>query len=158
MRNRLKRAITCVLIGVLSCGLLFSSRSSVSAKTAADDGRRTRTESQTCDGNRSGYTVRDVHYGRALMREFIAPTGVVFALDWKGMPEPDVKNLLGSSTDDERLEDLLPILRRRNSTTRISERDIIWEKSGTSRNLYGRAYVPYLVPSGVTIGDVWCDG
>ena len=158
MINRGRHATTWVVIGLLSYGLLFCSRASVSPKTVADDGRRTEIQSRTCDVKRSGYTVRRIHYGQALMREFIAPTGVVFALDWKGMPEPDVKNLLGSSTDDERLEDLLPILRRRNSTTRVSERDIIWEKSGTSRNLYGRAYVPYLVPSGVTIGDVWCDG
>ena len=157
MRDRRRDATTRVVISVMLCGLVFSSHASASPKTAADDGRRTGTESQTCDGTRSGYTVREIHYGRALMREFIAPSGVVFALDWKGMPRSDVKGLLGSSAD-ERLEDLLPIFGRRDSATGVSERDIIWEKSGPPGDFQGRAYVPCLVPSGVTIGDVWCHG
>jgi len=154
MRNPPRRAAAYVAIGLLSCGLVVSGSAGASPKTAADDGRN-RMQSQTYDGKQSGYTVREIHYGQAFMRQFIASSGVIFALDWRRMPEPDLKNLLGSTTNDERLEDSLPIFGRINSTTAVWERDIILDESFVSGDSHGRAYVPCLVPSGVTIGDVW---
>jgi hypothetical protein len=155
MRNRRGRATAWLVMGALSCGLMFSSPTSVSPQTPADDGR-TGIQSQACDGRGSGYTVREIRYGQALMREFIAPSGVVFALDWRRMPEPDLKNLLGSSTDDDRPANVLPIFGLRDSTTEVLEGDIILDESYAPGDSRGHAYVPWLVPSGVTIRDAWC--
>jgi hypothetical protein len=95
-----------------------------------------------------GYTVREIHYGKATMREYIAPSGVVFGIDWKGMVQPDITHLLGSFADAY-LEDLLQVpCQRRNLRIGIESENIVVRKWGPSGDVRGCAYVPGLVPPG----------
>jgi hypothetical protein len=104
-----------------------------------------------------GFTVEEVHFGTAVMREYIAPTGVVFAIDWKGMIHPDVTQLLGSVTEAY-LGDLLRVpAQPKRRKVGVEADEIVLQKWGQPGEPHGRAYVPDLAPQGVKVDRMWLE-
>jgi len=103
---------------------------------------------------RAGYTVQELRSDSVTLREYVAPTGIVFAIAWNGLIHPDLTSLLGSYVGQYRTA-LEHVQREPGSRHRTVETgDIVVEKWGHMRNLQGRAYVPALIPSGVTIDEI----
>jgi hypothetical protein len=76
----------------------------------------------------------------------------VFAVAWSGGAAPDLPTLLGAFHDEYRAAaSVRPALRgpRRVETARI-----VVETWGHQRDLHGRAWIPSLVPAGVTLDDL----
>jgi len=107
-----------------------------------------RASRSVCDG----YTVEEIRYGAAIMREYVAPTGVVFGIDWKGMIHPDVTQLLGSFAGTGPEEAL-----RAPGPPKIDTEaeDVVIQKWGQPDDPHGRAYAPDLAPQGVKIDKMW---
>jgi len=103
---------------------------------------------------REAYTVHEVKSDASAVREYVSSAGVIFAVAWNGLTHPDLKPLLGSFDGEYRqaLRQTHRILGRRHLTVR-SERLVV-EKWGHMRNQQGRAYVPTLIPSGVSIDEI----
>jgi len=103
---------------------------------------------------RHGYTVQEITSDPTTVREYVAPSGVVFGIAWNGLVYPDLTPLLGSYASEYQ-----EALRRtpRNPGRRslqIRTNRIVVEKWGHMRNLQGRAYLPGLVPLGVSINEI----
>ncbi len=103
---------------------------------------------------RSGYTVHEIDTGSTLVREYISPSGIVFAVAWNGLTHPDLTQLLGSYAGEyeEALKRSAPKHGQRRLHVKTDR--IVVEKWGHMRNLQGRAYVPELVPTGVNIDKI----
>ncbi len=102
----------------------------------------------------NGYTVQELRSDSVTLREYVAPTGIVFAIAWNGLIHPDLTSLLGAYVGEYRTA-LQHVLRQHGSRHRRVETDqIVVEKWGQMRNLQGRAYVPALIPSGVSIDEI----
>ncbi len=103
---------------------------------------------------RNGYTVQELRSVSVVVREYIAPSGVVFAVAWNGLIHPDLKQLLGSYAVEYetalRHAPREPGRRRRQ----VETNRVVVEKWGHMRNLRGRAYVPALIPSGVSVDEI----
>lgn len=103
---------------------------------------------------RNGYTVRELGSDSVILREYIAPSGIIFAIAWNGLIHPDLTPLLGAYADEYRNAlrhaQREPGIRRR----KIETGQVIVEKWGHMRNLQGRAYVPALIPPGVNIDEI----
>ena len=103
---------------------------------------------------RNGYTVQELRSDSVIVREYIAPTGVVFAIAWNGLIHPDLTPLLGSYADEYetamRHASREPGRRHRQ----VETNRVVVEKWGHMRNLQGRAYVPALIPSGVSVDEI----
>ena len=101
-----------------------------------------------------GYSVQQVNADAVIMREFIAPSGVIFAIAWRGLSHPDLTLLLGTYTSE--YEESLRHVRRQPDRRRLhmETNRIVVEKWGHMRNLQGRAYVPALIPVGVTVDEI----
>ena len=86
------------------------------------------------------------------IREFAAPSGIVFAVAWHGPFKPDLRALLG------RYFDVYAHAPRSADSTRsrmaIDQRDLVVRAGGHMRAYSGLAYVPALLPPGVTAGDL----
>jgi hypothetical protein len=102
----------------------------------------------------NGYTIQEIRADSVTLREYVAPTGIIFAIAWNGLVHPYLTTLLGSYAGEYRTA-LEQVLRQPGSRHRKVETDqIVVEKWGQMRNLQGRAYVPALIPSGVSIDEI----
>lgn len=85
-----------------------------------------------------------------LLREFTRPDGAVFAVTWRGAGRPNLRQALGPYFDV--LNAANPPHRRggRHIPLTASQSDLVVRSGGHSGAFYGVAYVPALVPVGVT--------
>jgi Protein of unknown function (DUF2844) len=88
-----------------------------------------------------------------VVREYVSPAGVVFAVSWEGQFPPDFEQLLG------------PYYQRAKQATAQQERPgrapffvdtpgLVVQQSGHARSFHGQAYIPQLIPEGVKASDI----
>ena len=101
-----------------------------------------------------GYTVQEIVSDAAHLREYVSPGGIVFAIAWNGFMPPDLTRLLGSYAAE--YQQALQNTPRQTGVRhqQVQGKRVIVEKWGHMRNLQGRAYVPALVPSGVSLDEI----
>jgi hypothetical protein len=102
----------------------------------------------------NGYTVQEIRYGGTAVREYVSPSGIVFAVAWNGIRHPDLTALLGSYAGQ--YQKALQNSPRRPGVRHLSVKadGVVVEKWGHVRNLQGRAYAPDLIPPGVTVDEI----
>ncbi len=101
-----------------------------------------------------GYSVQEINSASVTVREYISPSGVVFGVAWNGLIRPDLTQLLGSyAVEYRQVLRRTPRARGRRSL-RIKTDNIVVEQWGHMRNLRGRAYVPALIPPGVSVYEI----
>jgi hypothetical protein len=101
-----------------------------------------------------GYTVREIVSDATHVREYVSPGGIVFAIAWNGFMPPDLTTLLGSYATE--YQQALQNTPRQTGVRhqQVQGKRVVVEKWGHMRNLQGRAYVPGLVPSGVSLDEL----
>jgi hypothetical protein len=88
-----------------------------------------------------------------VVREYVSPGGVVFAVAWEGQFSPDFEQLLG------------PYYQQAKQATAQQERHgrgpifvdtpgLVVQPSGHPRSFRGQAYIPQLIPQGVSASDI----
>ena len=86
------------------------------------------------------------------IREFVAPAGTVFAVAWRGPFKPELRVLLGAYFD------LYVSAPRSAGSTRtqlaIDQPALVVRAGGHMRAFAGVAWVPALVPAGVSSGEL----
>jgi hypothetical protein len=88
------------------------------------------------------------------VREFLNQGGVVFAVSWSGPVMPDLQALLGAHYAAYRAGLAAldhPGLHR---SVRVASSTLVVESGGHLRAYAGRAYLPALIPAGVTAADL----
>ncbi len=115
------------------------------------------------DAIHTSATVRVTHTGKfsvyelqapsgALIKEYVSPAGVVFAVTWEGPLLPDLRQLLGdyfgmfTNSASTRHAGLGPRM--------IHQPAFIARTGGHMRALFGRALAPPLFPQGVSTEDI----
>ncbi len=104
----------------------------------------------------AGFTVQEIQTpSGTLVREYVSPSGTVFAVSWSGPSKPDLRQLFGSYFPQ--FVSASSVARHGAAARRhfqVKEPDLIVQSNGRMRAFYGRAYVPSLMPAGVTPGDI----
>jgi len=100
------------------------------------------------------YTVHQVDSDSTTVREYVSTSGLVFAVAWNGLAHPDLTQLLGSYEDE--FQRTLRETPREPGRRRLQVKtnQVVVEEWGHMRNLQGRAYVPALIPSGVSVDEI----
>ncbi len=103
---------------------------------------------------RTGYTIHEIRTGSTVIREYVSPSGIVFAVAWNGIIHPDLTELLGAyhSEYEEALRQTPRKQGRRQLQVRAAR--VVVEKWGHIRDMRGRAYAPALIPAGVSIDAI----
>jgi hypothetical protein len=88
-----------------------------------------------------------------LVRQYVSPAGVVFAVAWSGPFMPDLRQLLGPHFDT--------MVARQTKQTHaghrlfsLHESGLVIESGGHPRSFAGRAYLPDALPAGVTVQEI----
>lgn len=103
---------------------------------------------------RNGYTIHEIASTSNVVREYVSPSGIVFGIAWNGLINPDLTQLLGAYAG-EYLEALRQTPRQHGQRRlQVKTNRVIVEKWGHMRNLRGRAYLPALIPPGVSIDEI----
>ena len=100
------------------------------------------------------YTVQEISSAANTVREFIAPSGTVFAIAWNGLVHPDLKVLLGSYDEEYRNALCQQPRTQGQRHLQLKTERLVVETGGHMRNLQGRAYLPSLVPEGVNLNEI----
>jgi uncharacterized protein DUF2844 len=115
------------------------------------------------DQTQTGATLRTVYGAKYTMhelqapsgttvREYIAPTGMVFAVAWQGPSMPDLRQLLGAHFDPY----VAGVAARRNVRGPVLMQlpGLVVQSGGRMRSFAGRAYVPDSLPQGVSADEL----
>lgn len=101
----------------------------------------------------AAYTVRESRDADGVMvREYVLPSNVVFAVTWQGPVRPDMVALLGSyfpnavSAGSGQARGTGPLIERNG--------DFQIESAGRAGNFFGKAVLPRLVPANVRADEL----
>jgi hypothetical protein len=101
----------------------------------------------------STYSVQEIQTpAGTTIREYVSPAGKVFGVVWQGPQMPDLKQLFGDYFGT--YQDAAKAKRTSRGALRVVQPDIVVHSGGHMRAFFGRAYVPQLVPTGVSIDDI----
>jgi hypothetical protein len=99
------------------------------------------------------YTVHEIKAsGNTVVKEYVSPTGKIFAITWRGQFIPDMHQLLGTYFDQ--YAQAAKTQRESHVGHRplnIQEPGLVFQNGGHMRGYFGRAYAPDLVPQGVNV-------
>ena len=102
---------------------------------------------------RAAYSVHELQSPTGtVIREFVAPSGVIFAVSWQGPFKPNLSLLLGRYFDDYANAPRSPASTR--SRLLIEQPNLVVHASGHMRAFAGIAYLPQLLPANVVEGDL----
>jgi len=87
-----------------------------------------------------------------VVREFVAPSGAVFAVTWQGPFKPDLNQLLGAYFP--RLVAAGQMRHADHRALSVHAPDLVIESGGRMRAFTGRAYLPEMVPATVSVGEL----
>ena len=144
--------------------LLLAGEAPVPAKAALGDtvasvqADRVSMKGQLRTRSEPGYSVQEITAANGvLVREFVSPSGVIFAVSWSGSAMPDLKQTLGTYFAQYRTT----VLAQRASGQRsghnhvqIRAPSLVVHAGGHMRQHFGLAYVPSLVPQNLSISDL----
>ena len=88
----------------------------------------------------------------SVVREYAAPDGTVFAVAWEGPTHPNLQQVLGDSFDP--FVQAVKAQRVGRGPVAIMQPGLVVQSGGHMRAFRGRAYLPQLLPSGVTPDDI----
>jgi len=104
---------------------------------------------------RQQYEIQEISAEAGMrVREYLTRDGVVFAVSWSGPVLPDLQRLLGTHYAEyaAALKGLTsPGLHR---SVRVASSELIVESGGHLRAYAGHAYLPALIPAGVSAAEL----
>ena len=86
----------------------------------------------------------------AVLKEMISPAGLVFEVAWQAPRMPNVQQLLGSNMAALQVAMQANTHRRVGGPLIVRTQNLVFVSGGHMRSFHGYAYVPSLVPRGVS--------
>lgn len=86
------------------------------------------------------------------VREYLSPTGTVFAVAWNGPHMPDLRQLFGANF--ARYQQAASAKAGHRGPLVVDEPELVVQSGGHMRAFYGKAYLPPLIPDGVSVDEI----
>jgi hypothetical protein len=102
------------------------------------------------------YTVQEMQApSGTVVREYVSPAGKVFAVAWRGPFLPDLHQILGASFDTFTHAVQAQKWRRPgHGPVAVRQPGLVVLSGGHPRNYFGKAYLPELLPQGVSAEEI----
>lgn len=157
IKNHLGRALkTAALCSVLGLSAITVAHAALgeSSTTVAND--QVRMMATRVTHTSAGYTVHEMTLPRGtVVREYVAPSGVVFGVAWQGPAMPNLQQLLGSYGTEANTS--VKAFREAHAgigPVSVTTSDFVMNSAGHMGNYVGQAYLPAALPAGVTAHDI----
>ena len=104
--------------------------------------------------SRANYSVHEMTTpAGTVVREYVGPAGIVFAVTWHGPFNPNLEQLFGNYYPQYlTASTIYPSHNHRQQV--INEPGLVVQRSGRMRAFSGRAWIPSMLPQNVTIADI----
>jgi Protein of unknown function (DUF2844) len=102
----------------------------------------------------NGYTVETIVSEAVTVREYVSPSGTVFAIAWNGYVHPDLSQLLGPYSAEYSANKQKAVRHSGSKRQKLETESIVVDKWGRMKDLHGRAYAPRLVPKGLNLDEI----
>jgi len=100
------------------------------------------------------YSIHEMHApNNVVVREFVSPGGQVFGVAWQGPSRPDLSQVLGPYFAPF-TEAAKKLHRTGRGPLIVQQPGLVVEMGGHARSFFGMAYVPQMVPAGVSTGEI----
>lgn len=103
------------------------------------------------------FTVQEIDTDVQKIKEYLTLNGTVFAITWHGVSAPDLGPLLGSYSNETQSpnKEASSTKKKMRRQKRVTHSDhVVIEKFGHMGDVRGKAYIPQLIPVGVTAEDI----
>jgi hypothetical protein len=101
----------------------------------------------------AAYSIHEIQTATGTkVREFVSPSGRVFAVAWQGPSTPDLRQLLGQYFDQ--YAQAIQGKRAGRAPVSIEQPGLVVEAGGHMRSFSGRAYLPQMMPQGVATASI----
>ncbi len=144
---------------VLGAGLLLGSayapaRAGLGRSVASVSADRAKMKGQLRARTGVGYTVQVITLpSGTIVKEFVSPAGIIFAVSWRGPTMPNLAQTLGSQYFSK-LKAAEKAQRFGHNHVEVRRPSLVVHAGGHMRAFYGVAYVPSLVPANVSLSDL----
>jgi hypothetical protein len=102
----------------------------------------------------NGYVIHELHSSTgSVVREFVSPSGRVFAIAWQAPSLPDLRQLLGPYFDEFQKAAALSH-KPAHAPLFVEHSGLVVQLGGHMRSFTGRAYLPDQLPSGTRVEDI----
>ena len=140
-------------IGVLALVTAFPARATLGEIEATVLADQTQINATVRTVYNAKYTMHELQVpAGTTVREYVAPSGMVFAVAWQGPSMPDLRQLLG--TRFAQYVDAVAARRNVRGPVLIQLPGLVVHSSGRMRAFAGKAYVPDSMPQGMSADDV----
>ena len=127
----------------------FSAFATLGEASTSTEGDRASMKSSLRTVPASAYNIHEIQTPAGTrVREYVSRQGMVFAVVWQGPLMPDLRQALGRYFD--RYAAAATAKRAGRRPVAVSESDLVIQSGGHVRSFSGRAYLPQLLPQGVT--------
>lgn len=143
---------------VLLAGAMPPAQAGLGAQVASVEADRVSMKGQLRIRSEPGYSVQEITAANGgTVREYVSPSGVVFAVSWSGPAMPNLQQTLGSYfTQYVTAAKMQRATGRRagHNHLEIREPSLVVHAGGHMRQYFGLAYVPSLMPQNLSISDL----
>jgi hypothetical protein len=154
LRHKFQRALLACACGLALAGALTApARAALGerAESVAPDAAQFHAQARV--STRPAFTIHELRTPTGtVIREFVASSGDVFAVAWRGPFKPDLRSLLG--THYLRYASAPRTAGSTRSRLMIDQPDLVVHSGGHMRYYTGLAYLPQQLPAGVDEGQL----
>jgi hypothetical protein len=154
----MKRTLRSLALGVALVGALAAPRARATLgepETSVSRDRKALAAVARGTADHGTHSVHELERGGTTIREYVSPQGIVFAVTWAGLANPDLHTLLGSyAAEYEEAARQGGGHAKGRRALRVEAAHVVVDRWGHMRDLHGRAYVPDLIPEGVSLDEI----
>jgi len=158
---------TVLLMGLVFASVLFPLRSMAALggdeSSVQNDSAQMKATRRILAQTASAYTVNEITTPyQTVIREYVGPDGKVFGVAWRGPFLPDFQQIFGSyynqfaqaaqSKRENRSQS--QAIRARRAPLNINQSGLVVHSTGHLRSYAGQAYIPDMLPAGVSPDDI----
>lgn len=103
----------------------------------------------------SNYSIHEIQAPQGtVVEEYVSAAGRVFAVTWRGQFMPQMQQILGNYFEEYSAALQAQPHRFGRRPLNIQRPDLVVQTGGQMRNYFGRAYVPGMLPQGVSADSI----